>query len=152
MKITRCFTASSHEKISGTLPSRLHPRRHGRFSRQVSWLANLLLSRTFPTPGRAEPFQFAPGQWLQPPAGGCTAHEGCRSSSLRLQWRGPRRFFTGFPLSAVALQRERRHPENAYGIPCPGRMKAISEFWPTSQTLWFLPSGPTWTRGASLWN
>ena len=50
-------------------------------------------------------------------------------SGIRLQWRGPRRFFTGFPLSAVALQRERRHLESTYVIPCPGRMKAISGFW-----------------------
>jgi hypothetical protein len=52
-----------------------------------------------------------------------------RAGGIRLQWRGPRRFFTGFPLSAIALQRERRHLESTYVIPCPGRMKAILGFW-----------------------
>ena len=123
------LTASGHGKISGVLPCRLHPRRQGQLSGQVSWLANLPPGQTFPASGRSELFQLARGQWLAPPAGGGTAHWGCRSGSLRLQWRGPRRFFTGFPLSAVALQRERRHLESTYVIPCPGRMKAISGFW-----------------------
>ena len=69
------------------------------------------------------------GQWQSPFRERMYGSWSRRAGGIRLQWRGPRRFFTGFPLSAVALQRERRHLESTYVIPCPGRMKAISEFW-----------------------
>ena len=68
------------------------------------------------------------GQWRAPFRERMYGSWSRRVGGIRLQWRGPRRFFTGFPLSAVALQRERRHLESAYIIPCPGRMKAISGF------------------------
>ena len=66
------------------------------------------------------------GQWQAPSRERMYGSWSRRVGGIRLQWRGSRRFFTGFPLSAVAFELERRHPESAHGIPCPGRMKALS--------------------------
>ena len=95
----------------------------GHFSGQVSWLTDRAALPNLPDPA------FAKGQWQSPFRERMYGSWSRRAGGIRLQWRGPRRFFTGFPLSAVALHRERRHLESTYVIPCPGRMKAISGFW-----------------------
>ena len=95
---------------------------------RVFFRAGLLADGSSRPPEPSRP-SIRQGQWQAPFRERMYGSWSRRVGGIRLQWRGPRRFFTGFPLSAVALQRERRHLESAYIIPCPGRMKAISGSW-----------------------